>query len=107
MICATEPRYNEVLDPENADPNEGNDGSEIQQKGRKLVRGRNIFDTQAARVGFIVACAVAILGRVGMDKDDEFSQQKCIELESACATLVAKCRQWVRMIWEISFRLTF
>lgn len=82
--------YNEVLDVENADPSEGEDGSAAATKGRKIVRGRNIFDTQAARVGFIVACAVNILGRVGMDKEDEVSEERCATLERSCAELVAR-----------------
>jgi len=83
-------RYNEVVDPDSSDQSEGDDGSDVPQKGRKLVRGRNIFDTQAARVGFVVACAISILGRVGMDKDESFSDQRCEQLEHACRSLIGK-----------------
>lgn len=80
-------RFNEVTDPDKAPEIDGDDGNETQPRGRKLVRGRNIFDTQAARVGFIVACALAVLGRVGMDKDEDFSEKRCAELEEQCGNL--------------------
>lgn len=32
--------------------------------------GRHIFDSQPARIGFVVACALAILGRLGGDRQD-------------------------------------
>ncbi|MBC3449901.1 hypothetical protein HU745_02440 [Pseudomonas mosselii] len=83
-------RHNEIVDVGSADPADGEDGSEPVSKGRKFVRGRNIFDTQAARVGFIVACAVNILGRVGMDKEEDYSEGRCSELERACSSLVAR-----------------
>ncbi len=81
-------RYNEIANSDNADPADSSDSLEVGIKARKLVRGRNIFDTQAARVGFIVACAVSILGRVGMDKDEEFSDERCALLEKCCKDLV-------------------
>ncbi|HHK9835540.1 hypothetical protein ACGWAW_024970 [Klebsiella pneumoniae] len=83
-------KYNEVTNIDNADPSEGSDSLEIGIKARKLVRGRNIFDTQAARVGFIVACAVSILGRVGMDKEEEVSEERCAALEQSCGVLVQR-----------------
>jgi len=83
-------RYNEVANVEAADPADSSDSLEVGVKARKLVRGRNIFDTQAARVGFVVACAVNILGRVGMDKDEEVSEERCSSLEKSCAALVYK-----------------
>jgi len=83
-------KYNEVTNIDTADPAEGSDSLEVGNKSRKLVRGRNIFDTQAARVGFIVACAVSILGRVGMDKEEEVSEERCASLEKSCDVLVEK-----------------
>ncbi|KGT93191.1 hypothetical protein [Enterobacter cancerogenus] len=83
-------KYNEVANIDTADPSEGSDSLEVGIKSRKLVRGRNIFDTQAARVGFIVACAVSILGRVGMDKEEEVSEERCASLEKSCDVLVEK-----------------
>lgn len=83
-------RFNEVADVSIAEPSDSSDSMEVGVKARKLVRGRNIFDTQAARVGFVVACAVNILGRVGMDKDDSYSEERCSSLEKSCGALVDK-----------------
>jgi hypothetical protein len=38
--------------------------------GRQLI-GRNIFDSKPARIGFIVAVAIAVMGRIGMEKDKD------------------------------------
>lgn len=83
-------RLNEVVDPQTANPDDGDDGVEKPQRGRQMNRGRNIFDSQAARVGFIVACAVSILGRIGMDKDNEDSEKNCAALEDKCSNLIAE-----------------
>lgn len=83
-------RHNEVVNTDTADSSESSDSLEVGIKARKLVRGRNIFDTQAARVGFIVACAISILGRVGMDKEEDVSEQRCLSLEQSCRELVAR-----------------
>ncbi|WP_336279945.1 hypothetical protein [Cronobacter dublinensis] len=83
-------KYNEVINIEAAEESDGSDSLETNVKSRKLVRGRNIFDTQAARVGFIVACAVNILGRVGMDRDEKYSEERCSSLELSCDNLVKK-----------------
>lgn len=83
-------RLNEVADPQTANPDDGDDGVEKPQRGRQMNRGRNIFDSQAARVGFIVACAVSILGRIGMDKDNDDSEKSCAALEGKCANLIAE-----------------
>ena len=37
--------------------------------GGRFAKGRNIFDAQPARIGFIVAVALHVLGRPGMDRD--------------------------------------
>lgn len=83
-------RLNEVADPQTASPEDGDDGVEKPQRGRQMNRGRNIFDSQAARAGFIVACAVSILGRIGMDKDNEDSEKICAALEGKCSHLIAE-----------------
>jgi len=41
--------------------------------GLRFEIGRNIFDSQPARIGFVVACALAILGRLGGDRTEEES----------------------------------
>lgn len=38
---------------------------------QKLKKGRSIFDSKPARIGFVVAAATTILGRVGMEQDDD------------------------------------
>lgn len=38
---------------------------------QKVKKGRSIFDSKPARVGFVVAAATTILGRVGMEQDDD------------------------------------
>jgi len=83
-------RFNEVIDVDKAPIEDGDDGSIVSPKSRKLIRGRNIFDTQAARVAFVVVCAISILGRVGMDKDDEASTARCEELEHHCHALISR-----------------
>lgn len=83
-------RFNEVADPRTADPQDGEDGSETLIRRRSLVRGRNIFDTQAARVGFVVACAIIVLGRIGMDKDETSSDRIINELKDCCSKLVRR-----------------
>lgn len=83
-------RHNEISDPSTASPEDGDDGSDKPQRGRQITRGRNIFDSQAARVGFIVACAIAILGRIGMDKENQESQANCANLEARCSELIER-----------------
>lgn len=39
----------------------------------KFRSGRHIFDSQPARIGFVVACSLAILGRLGSDRSPEES----------------------------------
>lgn len=56
----------------------------------KYQIGRNIFDGQPARVGFVVACAIAVLGRLGMDKDTAESDAALEELTSGADALVER-----------------
>lgn len=58
--------------------------------GRDYSRGRNILDSQPARIGFIVANAVSILGRVGMDREVDRSSARLAELSRACAICVER-----------------
>jgi hypothetical protein len=46
----------------------------------KFVIGRNIFDSQPARIGFVVACAIAVLGRIGMDKTADESEAVLVRI---------------------------
>lgn len=50
---------------------------------RQYDKGKNIFDTQPPRIGFIVANAVEIVGRIGMDRDPSIARQSLARLKSA------------------------
>jgi hypothetical protein len=50
--------------------------------------GRNIFDSRPARIGFVVACALTVLGRLGMDKVDTESDFALAQLQGDAAKLV-------------------
>ncbi len=65
-----------------------NDGDDTASS--KYQIGRNIFDGQPAKVGFIVACAIAVLGRLGMDKTPEESDAALAELTAGADALVAR-----------------
>ena len=64
------------------------DGDQKSSQAREYNRGRNVFDSQPARIGFIVANAVSILGRVGMDKEPAVSAARLADLQTACNSLV-------------------
>jgi hypothetical protein len=55
----------------------------------KFTIGRNIFDSQPARIGFVVACAITVLGRLGMDKDQSDSDAALTQLQEDSDALVA------------------
>ncbi|WP_293518025.1 hypothetical protein [Phenylobacterium sp.] len=56
----------------------------------KFTIGRNIFDSQPARIGFVVACALTVLGRLGMDKEQSDSDQALVQLQEDAAELVLR-----------------
>lgn len=43
---------------------------------RVYERGKNIFDTQPPRIGFVVANALQIFGRIGMSRDEAEAQKR-------------------------------
>ena len=45
--------------------------AETDDAAQKVKKGRSIFDSKPARVGFVVAAATAVLGRVGMEQDED------------------------------------
>ncbi|HDK6876871.1 TPA: hypothetical protein MXA64_000039 [Klebsiella quasipneumoniae] len=55
----------------------------------KFSSGRNIFDSQPARIGFVVACAITVLGRIGMDRTEEESQRIIGKLVADCEGLIS------------------
>jgi hypothetical protein len=56
----------------------------------KFPIGRNIFDSQPARIGFVVAFSVAILGRLGNDKPLQDSNTILDSLQQQVASLVQR-----------------
>ncbi len=59
--------------------------------GKKLV-GRNVFDSKPARIGFVVAVAIAVMGRIGMekDKDQHAMEQRIAAIKDGLAQLADK-----------------
>jgi hypothetical protein len=62
---------------------------ESSEEGR-MSRGRHIFDSQPARIGFMVAVGTAVLGRPGADKDMDARAIRMSTLSSAMSSLLAK-----------------
>ena len=56
----------------------------------KFRIGRNVFDSQPARIGFVVAFSVAILGRLGNDKTLQDSNRILDSLKEQVASLVRR-----------------
>jgi hypothetical protein len=72
-------------------PQEDSAAGEAPTRGRKeYTRGRNIFDTQPSRIGFVVANAVAVLGRIGMDREEDRSLTRLVELRESSARLIER-----------------
>jgi hypothetical protein len=59
--------------------------------GKQLV-GRNVFDSKPARIGFVVAVAIAVMGRIGMekDKDQHAMEQRITAIKDGLAQLTDK-----------------
>jgi hypothetical protein len=74
------------LDDQLVQPN-GDDEAD----GKKLV-GRNVFDSKPARIGFVVAVAIAVMGRIGMekDKDQHAMEQRIAAIKDGLAQLTDK-----------------
>ena len=66
----------------------GTSAAEDQVVSSKFSTGRNIYDSQPARIGFVVACALTVLGRLGMDKDEAESDLSLATLKAGAAKLV-------------------
>lgn len=56
----------------------------------RFTKGRNIFDGQPARIGFIVAVGTAVLGRPGLSRSAEDRARKLDELSSAERRLIER-----------------
>lgn len=59
----------------------------------KFSIGRNVFDSQPARIGFVVACSIAVLGRIGMDKTPNESAAAIDALTANVSSLVSRLQQ--------------
>lgn len=49
----------------------------------RFAKGRAVFDSQPARIGFVVAIATAVLGRPGTTRDPKISAKRLTELKRA------------------------
>lgn len=59
----------------------------------KFSKGRNIFDSQPARIGFTVAIAQHVLGRPGMDRSHDERKERIDQLEKESSQLIEKLRK--------------
>ncbi|WP_133220212.1 hypothetical protein [Paracraurococcus ruber] len=60
---------------------------------RRFVKGRNLFDSQPARIGFIVAIAIELFGRPGMDKDDSLTRITFENIVSSCNDFILRVQR--------------
>jgi len=58
-----------------------------------LKKGRSIFDSRPARIGYIVSAAITILGRVGMEKDAGTSEKLLAAFQMQVKALTEKLAQ--------------
>lgn len=66
------------------------DESEYDGKKPKFFNGYDLFSSQPARIGFMVALAIKILGRPGTDKDANIQDASLIKIESNFKALIDK-----------------
>jgi hypothetical protein len=59
-------------------------------KKNKLSKGRNIFDSQPARIGFIVALGHYVIGRPAMEREHDVKLKRIEEIEREIGKLCAK-----------------
>jgi hypothetical protein len=66
--------------------------AEAPETGAKktITKGRGIFDSQPARIGFIVASAIAVLGRIGMEREAADSQKRLEAIKSQVEGFIEK-----------------
>jgi hypothetical protein len=58
--------------------------------GGRFSKGRNVFDAQPARIGFVVAAGLYVLGRPGMSRGARERSTKLKQLSSMADALVTK-----------------
>ncbi|OQY56554.1 MAG: hypothetical protein DRR08_07570 [Candidatus Parabeggiatoa sp. nov. 2] len=61
-----------------------------QQMEGRFERGRNIFDSQPARVGFIAACAIEIMGKPGIERHSEEKHARLKKLSGGIKSLLER-----------------
>lgn len=66
------------------------DESEYGGKKPKFFNGYDLFSSQPARIGFMVALATKILGRPGTDKDANLQDASLVKIESNFKALIGK-----------------
>ena len=66
------------------------DESEYDGKKPKFFNGYDLFSSQPARIGFMVALATKILGRPGTDKDTNLQDASLVKIESNFKALIGK-----------------
>lgn len=66
------------------------DESEYDGKKPKFFNGYDLFSSQPARIGFMVALAIKILGRPGTDKDANLQDASLVKIESNFKALIGK-----------------
>jgi hypothetical protein len=57
-----------------------------------LTKGKNVFDRQPARIGFVVAVALHVLGRPGSDRPAEERDSRMASVSTAAKGLIAELR---------------
>lgn len=58
----------------------------------KFSKGRNVFDSQPARIGFTVAVAQYVLGRPGMDRPQEERAGRMAKMEQDASSLITRLK---------------
>jgi hypothetical protein len=56
----------------------------------RYIRGKNIFDSQPARIGFVTAMAQHVLGRPGMDRSQDQAAERIAKIKEQAAHLIEK-----------------
>lgn len=61
-----------------------------QNTNNRFSKGRNIFDSQPARIGFVVAVALSVLGRPGMDRTVDERAKRIARINADCGRLIVR-----------------
>lgn len=56
----------------------------------RYIRGKNIFDSQPARIGFVTAVAQHVLGRPGMDRPEASAAQRTDAIQGRAQELIER-----------------